>query len=507
MKLSELFDKLQVKRKILLDRNMSDPDLSRLEYDSRRVHCVNSGYGGVIFSCVKGDNADGHDFAADAVRAGAAALLCERELPIDVPQIIAPGTRGVMGEAASVIYGNPADKLKMIGVTGTNGKTTSAYIVRSVIRAAGEKAGMIGTIVYDDAAEEIFADHTTPEGSDIQFLLAKMAANGAGFCVMEASSHGLDQGRLEGCRYDAVGFGNLTPEHLEYHENMEAYFEAKRKLFTRYTRGNWRGAVNADDEYGLRLIGEFGGHVSAFSMERGNRGDGVYRAAIQKSDINGMTVHIALGDGREFEAVTPLVGGYNACNILKAITLSDAMGFEVEAIRRGIAFCPQVPGRLERYSLGNGVTSFVDFAHSSDAMYKALDTIKPLTKGKLRVLWGAGGDRTPVKRPVTGEIMARLADHVVVSTDNPRSEDPAAIARDVERGIEGYGGTVRTETILDREEAIHFILDEAEPGDVVLIAGKGPERYIDYGTHKVPFLDSEKIREWAKTRSVEVLEK
>ena len=509
MRLRELFDNLKTDRKILLDRDGINPDLVRLEYDSRQILRGNSGDndGGVIYSCVRGDTVDGHDFAASAVRNGAAALLCECELPIEVPQIIVPGTRAVMGEAAAVLYGNPADKMKMVGVTGTNGKTTTTYVVRSIIRASGMKAGMIGTIIYDNGREETFAAHTTPEGPDIQLLLAQMVANGAGYCVMETSSHGLDQGRIEGCRYDAVGFSNLTPEHLEYHANMEKYFEAKRRLFACYSRGNWRGAANADDEYGRRLIDEFPTSVSAFSMKPDFPEDGAYKASIIKSGINGMRIGIKLADGTTFEVEAAIVGNYNAYNILEGIALTNALGFDIKAIQLGIASCPQIPGRLERYSFSNGVTSFVDYAHSSDAMRQALDTVRPLTKGKIRVLWGAGGDRTPLKRPVIGEMMARLADHVVVSTDNPRSEDPASIARDVVKGIKSCPRQVRSETILDREEAIHFILDAAEPGDVVLIAGKGPERYIDCGTFRIPFLDCNKVLEWAKNRSVEVLAK
>ncbi|MDR3076833.1 MAG: UDP-N-acetylmuramoyl-L-alanyl-D-glutamate--2,6-diaminopimelate ligase, partial [Synergistaceae bacterium] len=503
MKLSEIFEKLNAKEKKLFGSIGADPEIARLEYDSRRV---SRDGGGVIYSCVKGDNSDGHDFAECAVASGAVALLCERELPVDVPQIIAPRTRAVMGEAASVLYGRPAEKLKMIGLTGTNGKTTTTYIVRSMIRASGERVGMIGTIIYDDSSEETFAEHTTPEGPDVQLLLSRMAANRAGYCVMEASSHGLHQGRIEGCRYDAVGFSNLTPEHLEYHEDMDHYFEAKRRLFADYTRGDWRGAVNSDDEYGRRLIGEFGGNVSAFSLGL-HILPGAYRVSIRDADINGMTVGVRFPDGRSFAAESSLTGNYNASNILEAATIADAMGFDIETIRRGINSCPQIPGRLERYPFANGVNVFVDFAHSSDGMQQALETLAGLAKGKVRVLWGAGGDRTPVKRPVVGEIMARLADHVVISNDNPRNEDPASIARDVERGVKMCPKPVRCETILNREEAINFILDSAEPGDVVLIAGKGPERHIDFGTYKIPFLDADKVMEWARARSQEVSEK
>jgi UDP-N-acetylmuramoyl-L-alanyl-D-glutamate--2,6-diaminopimelate ligase len=499
MKLSELYEKLRVREKRIFDPKSANPDISRVEYDSRRL----PGNGGVIFSCVSGENSDGHTFAEEAAKSGAAAILCERELPVEIPQIIAPRTRAVMGDAAAILYGRPSEKLEMIGVTGTNGKTTTTYITRSIIRASGEKIGMIGTIVYDDASREDFAIHTTPEGPDVQSLLERMAAGGAGWCVMETSSHGLHQGRLEGCAFDAAGFSNLTPEHLEYHENMDRYFEAKRMLFTDYMKADWRGAVNADDEYGRRLIDEFGGNVSAFTLSHKSAPKGSYRASIRKSDINGMTLDISFPDGRSLSVTPSLIGGYNASNVLEAVVLTDALGFDMDTIRRGINSCPQIPGRLERYSFTNGVTAFVDFAHSSDGMKQALETIAALASGRVRVLWGAGGERTPLKRPAVGRIMADLADHVVISTDNPRSEDPAEIASGVAAGVRESSRQIRCDTILDREEAIYAILDSAEEGDVVLIAGKGPERYIDFGTHKIPFMDSEKVMDWARARSVE----
>ncbi|MDR1966891.1 MAG: Mur ligase domain-containing protein, partial [Synergistaceae bacterium] len=247
MKLGELFDAMRGWAEALENPGGADPDITRVEYDSRRV---SKSEHGVIFACVVGENSDGHDFAEKAVEAGAAALLCERRLPVRVPQIVARRARAAMSKAASVVCGNPAGRMKMIGLTGTNGKTTTSYLTRSIIRASGAVAGMIGTIVYDDGESESFADRTTPEGPDIQMALSKMVEKGASHCVMEASSHGLDQGRLEGCLFDRVGFSNLTPEHLEYHDGMERYFEAKRKLFSDYTAPGWLGAVNADDEYG-----------------------------------------------------------------------------------------------------------------------------------------------------------------------------------------------------------------------------------------------------------------
>ncbi|MDR0765114.1 MAG: UDP-N-acetylmuramoyl-L-alanyl-D-glutamate--2,6-diaminopimelate ligase [Synergistaceae bacterium] len=539
MNVRELFDKLARSDKRLVNGDRAGGEIVRVEYDSRRV----SG-DGIIFACVKGGNTDGHDHAAQAVSRGAAALLCERELPIRVPQIITPKTRGTMGEAASVIYGKPSEKLKMTGVTGTNGKTTTAYITRSIIRASGARAGMIGTVVYDDAAGESFAERTTPEGPDIQTLLSEIVKNGASHCVMEASSHGLDQGRLEGCGFDAAGFSNLTPEHLEYHNDMENYFMAKRRLFSDYARGAWKGAVNAADAFGARLLAEFRENAMPFSagsartrqgagspdplrffyfhpadenkkINKGSRGsvplrgagrspaDSMYRIRVSREGLEGMTVALTYPDGSSFVADSPLVGRHNASNILESAVLGDALGFDGDTVKKGIENCPQVPGRLERYPMPNGVTVFVDFAHSEDGMEQALSTLKALAPGPVRVLWGAGGDRTPLKRLIVGEIMARLADHVVISTDNPRNENPADIARGVEEGVRRCARRVERDTILDRGEAIDFILNSARAGDVVLIAGKGPERFIDYGTRREPFVDGERVLEWARSHKSE----
>jgi UDP-N-acetylmuramoyl-L-alanyl-D-glutamate--2,6-diaminopimelate ligase len=370
---------------------------------------------------------------------------------------------------------------------------------------------MIGTIVYDDGNRETYADRTTPEGPDVQELLSSMAANSVRYCVMETSSHGLDQGRLRGCLFDRAGFSNLTPEHLEYHSDMEGYFRAKRLLFAEYAKGGWIGAANADDEYGMRLIGEFPENVRAFSLARAGSPDAItamkypggYTASVKSRDLGGMSLDVSASSLGTFGVESPLIGDYNAYNILESIAIADSMGIGVDAIKRGIGECPQVPGRLERYSLSNGVTVFVDFAHSPDGMKQTLDTISRFEVGNIRVLWGAGGDRSPLKRPAVGEIMAQYADHVIITTDNPRSEDPGDIARDVERGVRTGGA--RPDTILDRREAIYFGLDSAEPGDVVLIAGKGPERFIESKGRKIPFSDAGTVLEWARERSLEVL--
>ncbi len=500
MKLSGLLERFRDaggSREIRRAGAADDPEISAVVYDSRRVRGE-----GVLFACFRGDHADGHDFAAKAFASGAVALLCERPLPVDLPQIVTPGVRGAMSALSAVLYDRPADRMGMIGVTGTNGKTTTAYILRAILRAVGERVGMLGTIVYDDGCGEVPADRTTPEGPDIQAFLAKMAANGVSWCVMEASSHGLDQGRLEGCAFDAVGFSNLTPEHLEYHADMEGYFRAKRLLFTKYAKAEAVGAANADDAYGMRLLEDFA-NLRAFSLERGAECPRAYRAERLRVSLRGTSFDALCPDGGVLALETPLIGRHNAANVLEAVTIADALGLDRLGIAKGVAGTPQVPGRLERYAFSNDVHAFVDYAHSPDGVEQVLRLLSGLKSGKLVSLWGAGGDRSPSKRPVVGGILAKYSDYAVISTDNPRSERPEAIAAAVEEGFRAAGGSGAT--ILDRKEAIMHALDRAAPGDIVLIAGKGPERFIEYADRKVPFCDAEAVEEWARSRGHEVI--
>lgn len=487
--LAERIERLAPGRVVFKSFDRAGTEVARMEYDSRKVNGS-----GVIFACAKGDHVDGHDFARAAVDAGAEALLCERELPLAVPQFITGGVRAFMGTLASVLYGEPAKRMKMIGVTGTNGKTTTAYIVRSILRAAGHTAGMLGTIVYDDAQKETYADRTTPEGADVQAFLAAMAANGADSCVMEASSHGLHQGRLNGCAFDAMGFSNLTPEHLEYHSDMESYFLAKRMLFTKYAKPEWRAAVNADDEHCRRILMEFKDNCAGFSVKSCARGS--YFARATKSDIQGTTIELVYPNGESRTVKTPFIGEHNVANVAEAAAIADALGISRDAAGSGIERCVQVPGRLERYSVRGGADIFVDYAHSPDGLRHVMEALRPLTCGKLIVLWGAGGERGAEKRPACGAIMGELCDFAVVTSDNPRSEDPAVIAAAVERGVVSVNGAAEHRLILDRREAIRFALDMARPGDTVLIAGKGPERTMKFADHEIPFSDAGEVSAW-----------
>lgn len=507
MRLDDLLQRVRGARDIgLIDTERvsgrEETPIETIEYDSRQV-AKNSK--GVLFACAEGDHTDGHLFAGDAVQKGAAGLICARKLPIDVPQILVRDVRSAMGLVAAELYGHPALDMTMIGLTGTNGKTTTSYMVRSIMRASGIKTGMLGTVVYDDTESEKYAERTTPEGPDTQRFLSLMVRNGASCCVMEASSHGLDQGRLKGCLFDRVGFGNLTSEHLEYHRDMENYFQAKRTLFTDYVKEDWRGVANANDEYGRRILCEFKDRVSGYTFEWDK--EEFYSVRILENRLEGMRLEIIFPDGFSFEVASPLIGDYNALNILEAASVADSLGVEKEAIKAGIEKAPQVPGRLERYSFANGTAAFVDFAHSSDGMEKVLSTIKPLVSGRLIVVWGAGGDRSREKRPVVGAIMAEYADLSIVTTDNPRSEDPGVIAADVKAGIVSSGFPSDHRVILDRREAIFNALDSSKNEDVVVIAGKGPERTIEFADRTLPFCDNEVLLDWAFERSVEVLQR
>lgn len=453
-----------------------------------------------IFACVRGEHRDGHDFIDAALQRGTRVILCEQLVDKDIYQIAAKNVRSFMGELAAAIEGNPAQQLTMIGITGTNGKTTSAYITRSILQSGGISSGLIGTVTYHDGVEEKNADRTTPEGPDIQRLLAKMVQNGCKACVMETSSHGLDQGRLAGCAFDRVGFTNLTQEHLEYHHSMERYFAAKKLLFSTYTKGDWKGVINADDPCGQIVRGTYPQNSLTYSTQGAENSD--FSAVIREHSLSGMVVDVATPGGKISELHVPLLGVYNVSNVLQAMGIAWSLGVPGEALRIGVEKLAPVPGRLERYLLDNGVCCVIDFAHSPDGLEKVLSTLREVCGGRLWILWGAGGDRTPVKRPIAGQVMARWADKIIITNDNPRTENPQTIAQQIESGLLSAKASAEYRIILDRKEAIFTALSEARSGDVVLIAGKGPEKYMTIGEEKIPFQDLEVLTDWCQQNSV-----
>ena len=464
-----------------------DPQITDIVSDSRMVRP------GSLFCCIRGEKNDGHDYVPMALERGAAALLCERPVASGLPAVVVPSVRQVMGEVSAAVYGNPSDKLLMVGVTGTNGKSTTTYILRSILSAAGIRSGLLGTIVESDGVRERDADRTTPESCVIQRRLAEMVGNGCGACVMETSSHGLFLGRLKGCRFDIPLFTNLNPEHLDFHQDMERYFQAKCLLFSRYWRPGLEGAVNAEDPYGRRLLADFPGRLRGFSLSS----DTSARVAAFRTDLTGTSMTVSMRAFPDLDLQTPLVGNFNVWNVLAAVTALRGR-VEDEAIVRGVASIPQVPGRLERYALPNGACCFIDFAHTPEALRNVLSAARELCSGRLISVFGHGGGRYPLNRPALGRVAAEGADLVIVTMDNPRDEDPADIAAGIVQGIEA-SGRARHQVVLDRQEAVRTALSVAAPGDVVVISGKGPERYLQIGAEKIPYSDAETVNAWIRS--------
>ena len=454
-----------------------------------------------LFCCIRGEKADGHDHAGQAVERGASALLVERLLPLDVPQLLSMDVRRDMGRIASLLYGCPSKKLSMFAVTGTNGKSTTTWIIRHMLQSLGIKTGLFGTIVYNDGLSERDADRTTPESCDIQRALGDMVRNGCTACVMETSSHGLCLGRLEGCSYDGAVFTNLSEEHLDFHHTLEEYYLAKRRLFTTYMKDGWQGAGNWDDPYGRRIVGEFSGNVRPFGLSE-PRGAGVWAEEIDVGLERTTATFFFSDTGERYAVSTPLTGTFNVSNMLGATALLSGVLHERRAIVEALGSMIQVPGRLEKYFFSNGVCAIIDFAHTPFALKNILSALRPLCSGSLIALFGHGGERFKPNRPSLGRVAAQYADRVIITMDNPRGEDPAEIARQIEQGVlEARRGTVLS-TILDREAAVFAALEGAKSGDVVVISGKGPEKHIVIGDRKIPYSDRDAVLAWAARKGV-----
>lgn len=487
-------------------KSLPDDELTEIlgvTHDSRKIKS------GSLFVCLRGGKNDGHDFTADARENGACAILSEKITGSDLLHIMVKDTRKVLGDLASEIYGRPADSLKMLAVTGTNGKSTTAFMLRSIFGKAGIKQGLLGTIIYDTGSGmEIDADRTTPEATDIQAHLSEMLKNGCGSCVMEASSHGLSQGRLSGCSFDAAVFTNLTPEHLDFHGSAKNYFESKIRLFSEYMKkGTWIGVANADDPHGRKLKELFPENIFSFGIK--NFPDTDYSGRIEKMDLSGITMKISCRiSGPVIEVKLPLTGIFNAQNALGAASVSLRMGLDQEAVKRGLEEMPQVPGRLQKIFLENGVTALIDYAHTPDALQNVLSAVRGVCKGKIWSVFGLGGDRFQANRPIMGEIASKMADHIVVTMDNPRSEDPQKIAEQIVSGFQApFAGKAQVDwrIILDRKDAVNYALDSALKGDAVVISGKGPEKNIVFSDRIIPYSDIEAVTEWSLSRGVMIV--
>ncbi len=472
MRLAELVRELDSARVI----GNADIEISSLAYDSRRARP------GTLFFCVPGEKVDGHEFAAAAVGAGAMGLVVERELEVGVLQVVVPDARAAMAPLAARFWGDPTAELKVVGITGTNGKTTTAFLVREILEAAGMRCGLLGTVKQVVGGTEEEVERTTPEAIDLQATFRRMRDGGDEACVMEVSSHALELHRCDAIHFDVALFTNLTQDHLDFHGDMEDYFGSKRRLFE---MGPGTAIVNVDDPYGRRLAGEIEERMT-FSAEGA---DADYAANDVSFDAHGSRFGVRTPAG-ETEVRTALPGHFNVANVLAALAASAALGVEPEVAAAALAQAPPPPGRFEPLDEGQDFIVVVDYAHTPDSLENVLRAARRLTSGRLIAVFGAGGDRDRDKRPRMGLAAAEHSDLAVVTSDNPRSEDPDAIVAEVVAGI-GEGG-VELEVEPDRRAAISLALRRAQPGDAVVIAGKGHEQGQEFeGGRKIPFDDRE----------------
>lgn len=470
----------------VLVRGPGEVEVTGLTLSTARVQS------GDLFAALPGMTSHGAHFVGEALAAGAVAVLTDPEgavvVPDQVPTVVVEGPRRFLGELAATLYGRPAAAMRMLGVTGTQGKTTVTQLAEGGLSRSGVRAAVIGTVGTRVAGHDVATSLTTPEAPDLQALFARMREETVNACAMEVSSHALALGRVDGFVFDVATFLNLGRDHLDFHADVEEYYAAKASLFTpaRATRA----LVNVDDEHGRRLVEETSLPVSTFSAG-GREAD--WRAVDVVCGPDGSTFRILGPDGLDAPTSVPLPGDFNVANALAAVASCALAGFDAAAVALGIAEGPGVPGRLERVDAGQDFTVVVDYAHKPDAVEATLRTLRPLTTGRLLVVLGAGGDRDRGKRAVMGEIAGRLADVVVVTDDNPRSEDPASIRAAVLEGARGQAAEVLE--VGDRRAAIVEALHRAGPGDVVLVAGKGHETGQEVAGVVTPFDDREVVRE------------
>jgi UDP-N-acetylmuramoyl-L-alanyl-D-glutamate--2,6-diaminopimelate ligase len=478
----------------------ADPVIRGLAYDSRQVTA------GDLFFALPGTEVDGHDYVDQALDRGAAALILERVPPgLDparCPAVLVRDSRRALAPIATSFFGNPASELTLIGVTGTNGKTSTTYLIESILAKAGRRVGLIGTVEIRYADERQRSVNTTPESLDLQRTLRAMRTRDVETVVMEVSSHGLELGRVDGCRFDVGAVGNVTQDHLDFHGTMDAYRGSKVLLFDRYLGRDAIAVVNLDDpssEEFLAASKRAGARIFRVSRDTGSGAEVVLQGADVGLDGTRAAITTPLGD---LDVTLPLVGDFNIENMLVACGVAAGAGASRDAIVAGIASCPQVPGRVERIGaeIPGAPTVVVDYAHTPDAVEKLLQTLRPLTDRRLITVFGCGGDRDRSKRPLMAQAVARFSDRVVATSDNPRTEEPEQILVDVESGLrslrrvepealrEAPGSYV---SLVDRRRAIELAIEIADEGDMVVIAGKGHEDYQIIGRKKFPFHDGE----------------
>jgi len=493
MQLTELLRNVTV-RQIL---GPLDVKVAGLRYDSRQAQA------GDAFFAWRGQSSDGHRFLADAVARGARVLVVE-ELPeqeFPATLVLVDSSRRAMTVMAQAFYGDPTRRMNVVGVTGTNGKTTTTYLVEAILAEAGQAPAVVGTISYRFAGEVHAAPHTTPETVELLAQVARFRAAGAGSLVMEVSSHALDQFRADGIRFKVGIFTNLTPEHLDYHGDMEHYFASKLRLFKELLPlSDGRAVINVDDAYGVRLAEMLPGALTC-----GRRPEAMIRPERLTVTLAGIHGQVATPVG-PVTLASPLLGEYNVENLLGAIGAGVALGLPAAVIERGLSRAAAVPGRMERIANQRGAVALVDYAHTGDALDRVLLALEALNPARIITVFGCGGDRDPRKRPVMGEVTARRSTIAVVTSDNPRTEDPLRIIEQIRAGVavvhdrewsreEAVAGVGRGYVVIpDRREAIRFAVSLLKSNDVLLVAGKGHEDYQILGTTRIHFDDREELR-------------
>ena len=508
MRLSSLLASLPATPRLQLPD--TDPVIRGVCYDSRAVAP------GDLFFAIRGEASDGHDYLEQAIERGAAALIVEQApQTLDLrgrPVVTVEDSRSALAPIACCFYGDPANELTLVGITGTNGKTSVTYLIESILTRADRRVGLIGTVEIRFPGERQRSLNTTPESLDLQRALRAMRTQGVEAVAMEVSSHGIQLGRIAGCRFTVAAFTNLSQDHLDFHSTMDAYCAVKTQLFHSHLAPSGTAVINVDDAASgafLEAAKTTAARIIRVSRNADTRADITLRRADVRMD--GSQVSLQLPDGA-VDVALPLIGDFNVENLLVATGVAVALDIPATAIASGIAACPQVPGRVERISGPDldAPTVLVDYAHTPDALDKLLGTLKPLTRGRLVSVFGCGGDRDRGKRPLMAEAAARWSDRIVATSDNPRTEEPERILADVEDGLrdrrrvaldELYATEQAYAIATDRREAIRAAIAQSQSDDTVVIAGKGHEDYQIIGRDRLPFSDPEEARKALQTRA------
>ena len=474
-----------------------DRQVENIAYDSRRVQRH------TMFVALRGEKTDGHQFIGQAIDKGASVIVAEREQKDPrVTCLVVENTRTALADFSATFYGHPARKLKLAAVTGTNGKTTTTFLIKHICENAGLRCGLVGTVRYEIGERVLPAIRTTPESLDLQELLAQIASAGCKAAAMEASSHALAQDRTRGLEWDVAVFTNLTQDHLDFHGTMDNYFEAKAKLFTALATQKRKrepfAIVNIDDRYGRQLLDKIDKRVAVVTYGMGTRAD--FRASNYRAEFSGTSYQLD-AHGKSYLVRLPLIGRFNVGNSVAALGAANALGINLRNAVLSLAKAPQVPGRLELVPARRQFQVFVDYAHTPDALGNVLKTLRELEPQRLIAVFGCGGDRDRQKRPLMAEMADRLADYSIITSDNPRKEDPNAIVSEIEKGFRSN----HYEKIVDRTEAINRAVALARRRDIVLIAGKRHETYQEFGDHTIPFDDIQVARRAIEDHPVEFL--